>query len=389
MKAIITVVIFCVVLFMYLHIYYYIKNSNDLEVYTIETPSKDGLEEICNTRQPVAFQFNNENILQNCNIGNFESNYGPFDVKIRNIKNNDGETLAHVPLILNEAIKVFENDEDGVMITENNSDYLEETNAAKNFSYNDQFLRPPLVSNCIYDFYSGSIGSSTPLRYDLNFRNFYYVTSGNVSVKLICPKYTKYLYLEKDYEAFEFRSPFNVWDIQDKYKYDFAKVKVLDIELKKGDIIFIPSYWWYSIRFNKISSVCVFKYRTFMNNVAILPHLFTSFLQRQNTKHDIVKKFENTVVNSYDIINNRLSNAPEENKKEILFKDTRVEVEKPIIKQSLSSNDESIPDKQKGVGSTDLTKLDKIISNYKNTTKKVEKSDGEELKGKELSGTYY
>ena len=62
MKAIITVVIFCVVLFMYLHIYYYIKNSNDLEVYTIENPSKDGLEEICNTRQPVAFQFNNENI---------------------------------------------------------------------------------------------------------------------------------------------------------------------------------------------------------------------------------------------------------------------------------------------------------------------------------------
>ena len=192
----------------------------------------------------------------------------------------------------------------------------------------------------------------------------------------------------KDYEAFEFRSPFNVWDIQDKYKYDFAKVKVLDIELKKGDIIFIPSYWWYSIRFNKISSVCLFKYRTFMNNVAILPHLFTSFLQRQNTKHDIVKKFENTVVNSYDIINNRLSNAPEENKKEILFKDTRVEVDKPSIKPS-SSNDDSIPDKQKGVGSTDLTKLDEIISSYKKTTKKVEKSDGEELKGKELSGTYY
>ena len=55
-----------------------------------------------------------------------------------------------------------------------------------------------------------------------------------------------------------------------------------------------------------------------MNNVAILPHLFTSFLQRQNTKHDIVKKFENTVVNSYDII--RLSNAPEENKGNIVLK---------------------------------------------------------------------
>ena len=42
----IAIFIFCVVLFLYLHIYYHLKTSNDLEVYTIEKPSKNKLEEI-------------------------------------------------------------------------------------------------------------------------------------------------------------------------------------------------------------------------------------------------------------------------------------------------------------------------------------------------------
>ena len=38
------------------------KTSDDLEVYTIERPSKETLEEICNIRQPVVFEFNNERL---------------------------------------------------------------------------------------------------------------------------------------------------------------------------------------------------------------------------------------------------------------------------------------------------------------------------------------
>ena len=47
------------------------------------------------------------------------------------------------------------------------------------------FLRPSLVSNCLYDFIVGSVNSKTPLRYDLNYRNYYFVTSGKVNIKLI------------------------------------------------------------------------------------------------------------------------------------------------------------------------------------------------------------
>jgi hypothetical protein len=45
------------VLFLYLHIHFHLKRSNDLEVYEIDDPSKDKLEEICDIRQPVIFDF--------------------------------------------------------------------------------------------------------------------------------------------------------------------------------------------------------------------------------------------------------------------------------------------------------------------------------------------
>jgi len=202
-----------------------------------------------------------------------------------------------LPFLLKEAINIFSQDKNEKYISEKNQDFLKETGAVKNYSYNDAFLRPPLVSKCIYDFMTGSIGSKTPLRYNLNYRNFYYVTSGKINIKLIPPHSSKYLYPIKDYDNFEFRSPVNVWSVQPEYKADFDKVKVLDVTLGKGEIIFIPAYWWYSIEYEKISSVCVFKYRTFMNYLAISPEIVLSLLQGQNIKRDIVKKVETKEVN--------------------------------------------------------------------------------------------
>jgi hypothetical protein len=104
-------------------------------------------------------------------------------------------------------------------------------------------------------------------------------------------KSTKYLYQNKDFENYEFRSPVNVWKPQKKYLHEMDKVKFLEFEVLEGHMLFIPPYWWYSIKFMEpLSSVCVFKYRTYMNTVAILPKLCMKTLQRQNTKREIVKK---------------------------------------------------------------------------------------------------
>ena len=290
MKYLLEIGLFIIVLFLYLHIYYHLKVSNDLEVYSIQQPSKDKLEEVCNLRQPLCFDMDNKEILETCNLSYIDENYNPFDIKVRDTLSNDTDNL-YLPISLKEAVELFKKDEAGKYVSENNKDFLEETAMIKRFRYNDLFLRPPLVSNCKYDIMTGSKNAFTTLRYSLNYRNFFYITSGKVKVVLIPPKNSKYLYEYKDYDNFEFRSPINPWDVQDEYKKDFDKIKSLEMTLEKGNILFIPPYWWYSIQYQEISSIACFYYRTYMNTIAISPEICMNLLQQTNVKHEFLEKY--------------------------------------------------------------------------------------------------
>jgi hypothetical protein len=300
--------VFLIVLFLYLHIYYHLKTSNDLEVYEIELPSKDKLEEICDIRQPVTFMFNNTSLLEQCNLTNIVNHYGAFDVNIRNVKesdanggnsgndnNSESESELYIPLVLNSSIDLFNNDKNETYITEKNQDFLEETGLIKIYRHNDEFLRPSMVSKCEYDFLSGSVGTKTPLRYGVDYRNYFLVTHGEIEVVLIPPQHSRYLYGETDYLNFEFKSPINPWNVQDKYKSDYDKVKTLEVTVKKGEILYIPAYWWYSFKYTSLSSACNFKYRTYMNTAAIMPQICVHLLQNTNVKREIVRKRDHDI----------------------------------------------------------------------------------------------
>ena len=290
MKFLITIMIFFIVLFIYLHVVYHLKVSDDLEVYELEDPSKDKLEEICDIRQPVIFDFKNEDLIELCNLNKVISEYGAFDIKIRNLKEKNYKSEMYVPLTLNSSYELFNKDEECKYLSENNEDFLEETGLVKTFKHNDSFIRPYMVSNCYYDYIISSKNSETKLKYELNYRNYYYVSQGSITIKLLPPKSYKYLNVIKDYENYEFSSPINIWDVQEEYKNDISKVKSLEVTVNKGQIIYIPAYWWYSIKLNEKSCICVFKYRTYMNNVAILNHSIMHLLQKQNIKREIYKK---------------------------------------------------------------------------------------------------
>ena len=310
MKIFLTIIIFSIVLFLYIHMNFHLDTSNDLEVYTIENVSKDRLEEICNLKQPVLFEYKNQNLLENINISKLEETYGAFDVKVRNIKDEDKDNETYLPLLLSEVVKIFQNKVNNKIIIENNEDFLEETGLLRVFRYNDSFLRPPLVSICKYDFMSGSEESYTPLRYNINHRNYFLVTSGKIKLKLVPPNNGRYLQKETDYDILEFSSPIDPWNVQDEYKPEFDKVKVLNLDLSPGQIIQIPPYWWYSIKYEKVSSICAFKYRTYMSTVSILPKIMLGLLQQQNIKRVIANKINFEGVNA---ITNE--NIQEENSK--------------------------------------------------------------------------
>ena len=293
MRYLISLLVFCIILFMYIHVYFHLKSCNDLEVLVLDNePSKEKFEEVCDLRQPVLFDFYEEEMESGCKLTYVVSNYGAFDIYVRNT-NDKTSTLSHLPMTLNACMNLIQSDKDSKIISEKNHSFLEETSMLKTLKYNDMFLRAYMVSNCYYDYTFGSKGVRTPLCYNLNYRNFYYANEGSFKVILIPPKYSKYLYCMKDYETFTFSSPVNPWNVQSKYKNDFDKLKTLEISINKGQCLYIPAYWWYSIQYGENCSISVFQYRTYMNNVAISPHLFMKILQSQNVKREMVKKASN------------------------------------------------------------------------------------------------
>jgi hypothetical protein len=213
-------------------------------------------------------------------------------MKVRNINDVDYNSEIYMPLALHSVSKLLNEDKTSSYFSENNSDFLQETGVVKNLQYNDQFLRPPMLSNYNYDIMMASENTTTPFRYEINYRNFFLVTQGSVHIKLAPPSSSKYLYPVYDYTNFEFRTPVNPWKVQAKYMADFDKMKCLDVFIEKGKVIHIPAYWWYSIQFNKDTSISCFHYRTYMNNLAISPYIVMHGLQNQNTKVETIKKVD-------------------------------------------------------------------------------------------------
>lgn len=303
--------IFLLVLFLYIHIQFHLKTSDDLDMYDIETPSKDKLEEICDMRQPVVFPFVCELLAESFTRDNIANVYGVYDVNVKSkadtsradtsradtskadtSKADTDDAESYTIIAFNKAIKLIEKDSENQYIIENNNEFLDETSLKKIMKSNDGFLRPYAVSSCEYDINIASQGSHTPFKYELNNRNYLYVSQGEIKVRLAPPKNRKYLHLSTDYDNFVFSSPINPWDVQDNYKEDFSKVKCLDAIVSKGQILFIPAYWMYSVEFREKATICVFKYRTFMSSLAILPKLIMRLLQSHNIKHIVFNKMK-------------------------------------------------------------------------------------------------
>jgi hypothetical protein len=306
---VISIFIFCIVLFLYLHIHFHLKRSNDLEVYEIEQPSKQRLEEVCDIRQPTTFEFYNEQLLTQLSYHGIHTNYRAFDIHIRDVnktgsssaspldaaktpqKGTEHDIVLYIPVTFKIAHEVLKNDTEMKYISEQNADFIDETGLIKLFQLNDEFLRPYMVSTCMYDIMMASAGTTTPLRYEVNYRNYFLVTQGTIKILLIPPKDTRYLYPINDYDILEFRSPVNPWKVQSEYQDDFDKIKTLEVELFQGMVMFIPAFWWYSIQFiGTETSVCSFKYRTHMNTLSIAPQLIMNVLQNMNIKRDTLEK---------------------------------------------------------------------------------------------------
>jgi hypothetical protein len=212
----------------------------------------------------------------------------------------------------------LKNDEDSRYILENNASFLEESKLKKKISKMDEILTPSY--NCIshYDYLGGSAGACSPLRYHTYTRKYLVVCEGKIRVKMAPWETTKYLHKISDYDAFEFRSPVNVWNVQEKYTHDMDKVQMLDFEVSSSHVLYIPPYWWYSIQYDGVTSAIIeYTYGTFVNRIAYIGDIGRHWLQQQNivSKVTKTKTLHNDDIPIQDLQDNKDQEDPEKEEK--------------------------------------------------------------------------
>jgi len=320
MNYVIGIIVFLIVLFLYMHIMQEYKQSEDLEIYEMDYNNNIQLQEICNVKQPIIFDI--EPIFPTIieNPKDMSEKYGKYEVRVKNtddysIPKTTGVDISidSAILSLNTAYKLFQSDSASHYYTENNQEFLDESGLVAKVAKIDEYIKPNLsIVNTKYDYISGSDKTTTPLRYHFDSRHFYVVISGKLKVKMTPWKSSKYLDIIKDYEKYEFRSPVNVWDNSEK---ELEKIRFLEFDIKQGDVLYIPPYWWYSIQFSNSTALYSITYNSFINVLSHSMDWVRYFIQQQNitTKVSTNKKTQSEIVehinNSTNMQNEEIPNS--------------------------------------------------------------------------------
>jgi hypothetical protein len=244
-----TLLTIAVVIFVYLHISFQLKTSNEFELFESEF-IKEKLEEYCAFKQPILFQHTFDIDM---------TPYEKYDVVVYD------SSFKKKIMPLKKALRLKNH------IGFDNHEFIKDTIT----DYPDD-LQPPLTAMTQYDYLFGS-DVFTRLQYKNYERNYFVVMNGSMKVKLCPPKQKKFLHEIKQYENQEFYSKIDPWKS--------PKVHFLDCTVAKGKMLYIPPYWWYSFHLEKDTRVCIVHYRTAMNVISTLPDLVRGYIQSQKITH--------------------------------------------------------------------------------------------------------
>jgi len=306
-----TLFIFLLVLFLYLHITAQWKKSEDLEIYEMDYLSNAHLQEICAVKQPVLFEFTHlpelYDRLQLANMAKYET----YDVGVKDTRDyyksktgedaDSSDSVDAVALPLHSAIRLMESDTNSRYISENNGVFLEETGLGNIVAGMDPYLKPTGNLYSKLDLLLGSKGAATPLQYHTTTNYFIVVTGGKIRVKMTPWKSRKMLYPIKDYDQYEFRSTVNVWTPAQHHKHEMDKLRFLDFEVPAGYILAVPPYWWYSIKYSSdpANCVCAITYDTGINALAHIHEWAMYYLQHSNITKKVSKPRESRESREY------------------------------------------------------------------------------------------
>ena len=232
MEHLVAITIFIIVVLLYFHINYHLTVTRSRTVYYLDKFNKKELNTFCYYKQPLI-----------------------------------GEYKVRVPDTLDKLTVIDKKHQTKIDLDEKNSNkllskknYYSETccyNIDK-FRVYDAIFSPLNVVRSDYHLIKNNIATSTLLQCELAYRTFFAVMSGSVTVKLIPPTS-----IESTLDDDNLSYYTNTSEITD----------YIEKPVRAGEVIFIPSYWWYKLELQESTTVARFKYFTALNMVSIFPVL--------------------------------------------------------------------------------------------------------------------
>ena len=281
MSFLINILVFFIVLIFYLQLAEQHKKNNDLEVYQLDHIERKDMHDYCRLKLPIVINYNNVN-------PDFVSRINKQDVlaslRYLQIKNEDDfykeiPDNSYVEMDMKNANILFETSSNEPYYTEKNDEAIQSCPLQKAFKSNDFMLKPDMNVVTEYDVMFGIENTHTPFRYHTQQRKFICCHEGSVSIKMSSWESSDLLNATHDYENYDFRSPIRVWNPQPQWIANMKQMETLDIVLEKGCMLYIPSFWWYSIKFEQDSLISSCQYSSLMNCIYNIPSWVLHYIQ--------------------------------------------------------------------------------------------------------------
>ena len=275
---------FVIALILYFHIQNQYKTSEDLEIYETDYVSNEKLQETCSLKQPVLFSL----VVSGLTTDHLSQVATQLYIKdIREYYQPDTSSVEPIALKTSSAIGLLSTDTRSTYFSEHNELTFDLGNQEDMINDLHSLLQPKYTVQTHVDVLIGSRKAYTPMTYHPYSQRFLLVHGKDINCGIrvkMCPwKNTARLHVRKDYEHNEF------WSTMNMYRGDEDKFRILDFVVNPGYVLFIPSYWWYSIQFLDTSTcVTAITYTTAINWLANIKSTALYFYHQPNLKQKIV-----------------------------------------------------------------------------------------------------
>ena len=252
-------ILFICIFFIYMHFIHEWKICESLELF--ETDYTDYYEflSVCRLKQPFVCKY----LLHNDDVFNINWNL-LNDIHIYN-QNDSSDVIGSYHTLLSLIDK-------GNFYTQHNHEAIASSDIYDVLNSNSEYIKPISNIQTSYDIYIGSNGVTTTLQHNNSSSLFLLGVKGSQTIRLF--PWSSIQRDNIDFLHYEFTSEKDIWNQPIE--------NMIEVELQKGQLLFVPPYWWYSCKHGVESHLLSASYISIINSITHIPYKLQSVIQQQN-----------------------------------------------------------------------------------------------------------